>query len=176
MSRGLSYRFNQKVKIEAAMGDSLRNPGLYNFELSAEDVSHTNIQAGAIAAGGAGLMRLIGTPILMPFISMAAFPFLQRQMLETKLRDAKAKIIPEVQEQFASTIIKLQNRLYSYIDTRAQAIASNTESGFEILLQNMRERIEAEVSDKEKAGHNLMEDLEVLNKQISELNDFLERC
>lgn len=176
LSRGLSYRFNQKVKIEALTGDSLRNPGLYNFELSAEDVSHTNIQAGAIAAGGAGLMMLIGTPILMPFISMAAFPFLQRQMLETKLRDAKAKIIPEVQEQFASGIIKLQDRLYSYIDARAQSIASNTESGFEILLQNMRNQIAAEVSEKEKAGHNLMEDLEVLNKQISELNYFLERC
>ena len=80
ISRGLSYRFNQKVKIEAVSNDNMQYPGVFNFDLSAKDVSHTNIQAGAIAAGGAGLMMLIGTPILMPFISMAAFPFLQRQM------------------------------------------------------------------------------------------------
>ena len=176
LSKGLSYRFNQKVKIEAAMKDNLQNPGLFNFDLSADDVSRTNLHAGAIAAGGAGLMMLIGTPILMPFISMAAFPFLQRQMLGAKLRDAKAKIIPEVQEQFASCILKLQDRLYSYIDSRALAIANNTESGFELLLENMREQVETEVVLKENAGKRLMEDLEILNKQISELKDYMEQC
>ena len=158
------------------MKDNLQNPGLFNFDLSADDVSRTNLHAGAIAAGGAGLMMLIGTPILMPFISMAAFPFLQRQMLETKLRDAKAKIIPEIQEQFASCILKLQDRLYSYIDSRALAIANNTESGFELLLENMREQVETEVVLKENAGKRLMEDLEILNKQISELKDYMEQC
>ena len=176
ISRGLSYRFNQKVKIEAVSNENMQHTGVFNFDLTAKDVSRTNIQAGAIAAGGAGLMMLIGTPILMPFISMAAFPFLQRQMLETKLREAKAQIIPEVQEQFASSVLRLQDRLYTYIDSRSLAIASNTESGFEVLLENMREQIEAEVSEKEKAGEGLMQDLEVLNRQITELKDYLEQC
>ena len=112
----------------------------------------------------------------MPFISMAAFPFLQRQMLETKLREAKAQIIPEFQEQFTSSVLRLQERLYSYIDLRAQTIANNTESGFELLLENMKEQIETEVSEKEKTGKSLMEGLEVLNRQITELKDYLDQC
>ena len=40
----------------------------------------------------------------------------------------------------------------------------------------MREQIEAEVSEKEKAGEGLMQDLEVLNRQITELKDYLEQC
>lgn len=176
LSRGLSYRFKQKVKIEATVNDNLQNISAYRFDVVADDVSKTNLKAGAIAAGGAGLMMLIGTPILMPFISMAAFPFLQRRMLENKLLEAKEKIIPDVQEQLANSVLKLQESLYSYIDTRGKAIAENTESGFEMLLENMRQQIEDQIAEKEKAGQNLRDDIDVLSRRIGELKEFMEKC
>lgn len=176
LSRGLSYRFKQKVKIEAAVNDDLQNIGAYRFDVVADDVSQTNLKAGAIAAGGAGLMMLIGTPILMPFISMAAFPFLQRRMLENKLMEAKEKIIPDVQEQLANSVLKLQDSLYSYVDTRSKAIAENTESGFEMLLENMRQQIEDQIAEKEKVGQNLRDDIDVLSRRIGELKEFMDKC
>ena len=176
LSRGLSYRFKQKVKIEAAVNDDLQNIGAYRFDVVADDVSQTNLKAGAIAAGGAGLMMLIGTPILMPFISMAAFPFLQRRMLENKLMEAKEKIIPDVQEQLANSVLKLQDSLYSYVDTRSKAIAENTESGFEMLLENMRQQIEDQIAEKEKVGQNLRDDIDLLSRRIGELKEVMEKC
>ena len=176
LSRGLSYRVRQKVKIEAAVNDDLQNIGAYRFDVVADDVSQTNLKAGAIAAGGAGLMMLIGTPILMPFISMAAFPFLQRRMLENKLMEAKEKIIPDVQEQLANSVLKLQDSLYSYVDTRSKAIAENTESGFEMLLENMRQQIEDQIAEKEKVGQNLRDDIDVLSRRIGELKEFMDKC
>lgn len=176
LSRGLSYRFKQKVKIEAVTNDDLQNISAYRFDVVADDVSQTNLKAGAIAAGGAGLMMLIGTPILMPFISMAAFPFLQRRMLENKLLEAKEKIIPDVQEQLANSILKLQESLYSYIETRAKAIAENTESGFEMLLDNIRQQIEDQIAEKEKAGKSLHDDIDILSRRICELRGFMDKC
>ena len=176
LSRGLSYRFKQKVRIEAVTNDNLQNISAYRFDVVADDVSQTNLKAGAIAAGGAGLMMLIGTPILMPFISMAAFPFLQRRMLENKLLEAKEKIIPDVQEQLAASILKLQENLYSYIDNRSKAIVENTEYGFEMLLENMRQQIEDQIAEKEKTGKSLHDDIDVLSRRIGELRGFMEKC
>lgn len=176
LSRGLSYRFNQQVNIEAAKDNNLQDIHSFNFDISADDVSRTNLKAGAIAAGGAGLMMLIGTPILMPFISMAAFPFLQRQMLESKLLEAREKVIPAVQEQLAASILKLQEHLYTYVDTQTNIITENTESGFEMLLEDMRKRIDEQIREKEMAGEDLKGDIDILSRRISDLKSFLERC
>ena len=73
-------------------------------------------------------------------------------------------------------IIKLQDKLYSYIDLRTQAIAANYESGFELLLHNMKNQIEIEISEKEQSGENLMQDVNVLSKQISLLKNYMDQC
>ena len=90
--------------------------------------------------------------------------------------EAKEKIIPDVQEQLANSVLKLQESLYSYIDTRSKAIAENTESGFEMLLENMRQQIEDQIAEKEKVGQNLRDDIDVLSRRIGELKEFMDKC
>ncbi len=74
VARGISYRFNQKVALSANLGGKVGGGG-YAIDITAVDVSNSTIKAGAITAGGAGLLMLVGGPVLMPFISMAAVLF-----------------------------------------------------------------------------------------------------
>ena len=167
LSRGLSYHFNQKVNIEAAKNHNLQDMNLFNFHIYADDVSHTNIKAGAIAAGGAGLMMLLmGTNIITPFIGMAALPLLQRHMLENKLLEAKGKVIPAVQEQLAASILELQERLYSYVDTQTKTIEENVESGYELLLVDMQNQINEQIAEKEKARKDLKEEIDIIGRRF----------
>jgi hypothetical protein len=174
IARGISYRFNQKVVLKSNMGGNLNQHG-YNFSLTAEDVSKSTIKAGAIAAGGAGLMMLMGGPLLMPFISMAAFPFLQRKFLEEKLAAAKEQIIPAIQEQLAEYIYNLKKAIHSYVDEKCLLITKNAESSYDMILEDLQCRVNKEIAEKEAAGSSLATDVQRITQNIDELMMIVQR-
>ena len=173
IARGMSYRFQQKVKLEANAGSELKTRS-FMIDLNAQDVSKASVKAGVIAAGGAGIMMLIGGPILMPFISMAAFPFLQRRFLEEQLAQAKDQIIPVVQEQIAQYIFNLKQEIHSYVDTRCSVIVSNSEAAYEIILSNLQMDIEKQIREKETTGQNLSVEVQNLTNNINELQTIMQ--
>ena len=175
LAQGISYRFHQKVKLQANVPGNLQQNS-FVFNLSAADVSDSTIKAGAIAAGGAGLMMMIGGPVLMPFISMAAFPFLQKKLLEQKLAKAKDEVIPAVQEQMAQSIYKLKLAIYDYIDNRTKIIIANTESAYEKILSDLKADIEKQINEKDSNSDDLLKELRKLTSNITELKSFMERC
>jgi len=173
VARGISYRFNQKVVLKSNISGELHKQR-FNFNLYAADVSKSTIHAGAIAAGGAGLMMLVGGPVLMPFISMAAFPFLQRKFLEEKLASAKEQIIPAVQEQIADYIYKLKKSIHEYIDERCIVITKNAEASYEMILENLQQRISEELKEKEGARSNLATDVQGITQNITEIKEIIQ--
>lgn len=168
ISRGMSYRFQQKVQLTAKTSGELRTQRL-TFDLNAQDVSNATTQAGLIGAGGAGLMMLIGAPVLLPVISMAAFPFLQRRFLEEKLAQAKDQIIPEVQEQLAGAIKSLKVQIHKYVEDRCEGIIKNSETAYEVILLNMRKEINEQINAKECTENDLSAEVQVISRDIAEV-------
>ncbi len=168
VARGMSYRFQQKVQLAANVSGELQTKNL-TFDLSAQDVSNATTQAGLIGAGGAGLMMLIGAPVLLPVISMAAFPFLQRRFLEEKLAQAKDQIIPEVQEQLARAVSRLKSQIHKYVDDRCEVIIKNSEAAYEAILLNMQKDINEQINAKECAGNDLSAEMQAISRNIAEV-------
>lgn len=175
LARGISYKFHQKVRLAANVPGNIQQ-NRFVFNLSAVDVSDSTIKAGAIAAGGAGLMMMIGGPVLMPFISMAAFPFLQKKLLEQKLAKAKDEVIPAVQEQMAQAIYNLKMAIYDYIEQRTAIIIGNTESAYEKILFDLKRDIEAQIKEKDSNSSELLIEVNRINKDITELKAYMEQC
>lgn len=165
VARGISYRFNQKIALNANLNGQVRSAGC-GISISALDVSNATVQAGAIAAGGAGLMMLIGGPLLMPFISMAAFPLLQRKFLEDKLATAKEQVIPSIQEQLAACIVRIQQELHKYIEEQSNTIVKNSEYAYDTVLENLRVSIDAELQEKKHLSNDLGADIAKLTAEI----------
>ncbi|MDO4921343.1 MAG: dynamin family protein [Phascolarctobacterium sp.] len=174
IARGISYRFNQKLLLNANFGGTMQG-NTRGFNITARDVSNSSVKAGAIAAGGAGLMMLIGGPVLMPFISMAAFPFLQRKFLENQLASAKEQVIPAIQEQMAEYILNLREHIHKYIDEKCAVIIKNSEYAYDDILASLEERIDAEISDKETASSDLAAEVQRLTVQIGEVQKYLQK-
>lgn len=173
VARGISYRFNQKIALNANLNGQVRSAGC-GINISALDVSNATVQAGAIAAGGAGLLMLIGGPVLMPFISMAAFPLLQRKFLEDKLATAKEQVIPSIQEQLAACILRIQQELHKYIEEQCTTIVKNSEYAYDTVLENLRVSIDAELQEKKNLSNDLGADIAKLTTEIDTIRQTMQ--
>lgn len=172
IARGISYRFNQKIALNANFGNK---PGVggYGVSVTALDVSNATVKAGALTAGGAGLLMLIGGPVLMPFISMAAFPFLQRRFLEDQLATAKEQVIPSIQEQLSDCVFRMQQELHKYIDEKSTTIIKNSEYAYDTVLEDLRARIDAEIDEKKHLSNDLGGEIAKLSAEINSINKTL---
>lgn len=144
------------------------------MNVTALDVSNATVKAGALTAGGAGLLMLIGGPVLMPFISMAAFPFLQRKFLEDQLATAKEQVIPAIQEQLADCILRMQQELHKYIDEKSLMISKNSEYAYDTVLENLRMSIDEEIQQKQSMSNDLGAELAKLTTEITSITSALQ--
>lgn len=173
ISKGISYKFNQRVILKVE-GENQEISNSFSFHITAQDVSNATIQAGAITAGGAGLMMLIGGPVIMPFISMAAFPFLQRRFLENKLNIAKEEIIPDIQNQLFEAIAKLKKAIHDRVDVQCEQIVNNAKKAYEILLEDFSRDIQRQIQEKENTNADLHDEIEKISKQIGLLEKYIQ--
>lgn len=171
ISRGLTYHFNQRIQVETA-GSELKTSALF-FDVSVVDISDTNVKAGAVAAGGAGLMLLLGTPVLLPFISMAAFPLLQKSMLESRLSQAKDEVIPAITTQIDISVSGLRNEIHQHIQKQSEKIIANSEYAYESILNDLQQRIGAELKAKEQEQSGKKREIGDIDLQLKELSTIM---
>lgn len=174
LANGISYRFRQKVEVSTDGVGHFRQ-GRTLFDISAQDVSDANMKAGIITAGGAGLMMLIGGPILLPFISMAAFPFLQKKILEDKLATAKDAVIPAIQEQIAGAVYKLRQSIYDHIKQKTGQIVQNTEYVYDMILNDLKERVQTSIREKEEHEANITQTVETIDANMNDMMRIMNR-
>ena len=165
LSRGLSYHFNKAINLQSASRE-VQNKR-FCLDISVTDVSDATIKAGAMAAGGAGLMLLIGSPILLPFISMAAFPLLQKHVLEKKLSAAKDETIPIVSSQIADCFSALKNEVCNVIRSNCKNIVTTAEYAYEGLVCDLQGKVGKEISRRNEVNKKNKNEIDDLNTTIN---------
>lgn len=169
LARGLSYYFNQQVRLVAeGIGGLKSSKAMFNLE--AADISNVNLQAGAIAAvGSLGLLAVVGG-VAMPLVSLAALPFLREKMLKEKLAAAKEEVIPAAKAQIVKAVSLLRQEVHKYIDQRTENIISNTEYAYEHILLNMRQEAEKEIFSKQETKSETQQEIRLLLQGMEEID------
>ena len=173
LAQGLSLTFQRKIQLASKQS---QNPNfgevIGQMTVQAEDLTMTNIHAGAIlAVGGAGLMLATGG-LLMPFLSLAAFPFLRRKMLKDRLEIAKEQVLPQLESGLEKFIISLQGELHQYVDKNAKVIQNNTAYAFDKILADFQTNLQKVIDEKRSASdHTIVEiqELRCLQKQMQRM-------
>lgn len=172
LAMGLSYFFRQNVRLDSGVGHEVRSGG-FNLTVEAEDISSVNLQAGALAAlGGIGMMAVIGGTV-MPLISFAALPFLRDSMLKKKLTMAKIDAEPEIMSHITLLSHQMRNEVHKYIDERCKEITSNTELVYDRIIGDCRERVDAQIIEKNAQGQEIQKDISILDDELNEIRSSL---
>ncbi len=170
LSCGLSYYFQQRIKVAADLGQDVRISKA-ELNINAMDISNASVQAGIVAAaGGIALMATVGG-LVMPVIGFAAAPFLKDYFLEKKLTEAKKAAIPEVDVQLAKAIQQLQIEVFKYIDNRISGIQQNTEYAYEQILLDLKKKYQQQMDNQQDSKLQVEKKLEILNAEAKEIND-----
>ena len=172
LARGLSYRFNQKIRLEAEKGNGIQNMGAV-LNIEADDISNTGLQAGAITAVGAVAIMAVLNPILVPILSIWGRSKIFDSLLKKKLAAAKADVVPQVESQLGKTMLELRAHIHSYIDKRCVVIQKNTQNAYEFILSDIQKQIEAQIEDKKQAGKNVQKEMDELAMQSNEIHSYM---
>ena len=172
LARGLSYHFKQKVRLQATKGKKLQNiTAMMNIE--AADISNTGTQAGAITAAGAVAVMTVLTPVLVPILSLWGRSKIYESLLQKKLAEAKADVIPQMESQMAKLMLELQAHVHSYIDKQSILIQKNTQYAYESIITDIQKGIEAQITAKKQEESDAQSEIDELMKQAEEIHDYM---
>lgn len=164
---GLATYFKTKVILSDNIGiENCEVNNNYLISIEAEDISSVTTQAGLISAGAAGVLTLIGGPILLPFVGMAAFPLLQKKMLESKLNEAKVMVKPQINEALNESINSLSNETIKYVLKKVDSTINRTEEAYNELFKEIKGKIENTIIDKSNEKENIHGNINYLKNKL----------
>ena len=165
MAHGISWYFKTKIRIETRKKGKLR-PIQEILSVEADDVSVVDTQIRiAAGVGYVGLLAIMGSTI-MPLIGVAAIPYFRKKMLKNRLEEAKAEVIPSLEEVIADSITHLQKEVHTYIDQQTEQIIGNTEYAYRVLVQQLQDSLHAELVKKQASTNNVENELKRTDDDI----------
>jgi HPt (histidine-containing phosphotransfer) domain-containing protein len=105
----------------------------------------------------------------MPFISLAALPYLKDYMMKEKLKEAKSVLLPELKKQILSLEESLDREVEKYVTAQCKAIDSNAKSAYVELIKDIEKDIQEKLSENQKKGS----DISIVSSDISKFKSLL---
>jgi GTPase SAR1 family protein len=141
-----------------------------SFFVSADDVSNSNIKAGLVVGGLAGVLMLAGAPMLIPIIGMAGLPYLQGTMLEHRLNQAKAKVLPETTRAVREGMDAFAGGILNALQSEIRSLRTAAESVYDREIGVEQQRIERELAGRTHEHHKLENRSRTVSNQRERLN------
>jgi hypothetical protein len=150
------------------------------FNISADDVSSSYVQAGVVAGAAAGLLMLVGVPVLIPILAMGGLPYLQGAVLQHKLNGAKAKALPEFATALRQGMAAFSEGVLDALRSEISSIRSVAESVYDEQMVLERQRVEREMAQRHSEQNEARERADVtaihgtcVKKSLNDLEDIM---
>ena len=180
INAGLEREFHRELSV-SEYDCALSDISQVTFNVAGDDVSKSYVHAGALVGLAAGILMLAGASMLIPIVGMAGLPLLQSAVLERRLKDAKAKAVPEVAKALREGVTAFSTGVVEALRSELARIRSGAESVYDRQMAAERQRVEREMTEREGEQRVVRERADtttrqcVFLKRISEDLDVLEQ-
>ena len=94
-------------------------------------------------------------------------------MLESRLAQAKDEVIPAITTQIDISVSGLKNEIHQHIRKQSENIIANAEYAYENILNDLQQRIGAELKTKEQEQSGKKREIGDIDSQLKELNNLM---
>lgn len=142
---GMSGSFDEWVEIKRSPSSLRAYRG--EFSMSGYAAQDPILQSGLLVGGVGIAATLLGAPVLIPVLGMAALPYVRGKMIESQINQLKPRLLEDFRSQLAHIRLLFQEEIDVYVN---EAIAHMRQ---EAMLQ-MERRVEAltELWERECGG------------------------
>lgn len=142
-----------------------------SFSLPAIKVPNAMYRAGLIGGAAAGVVLLIGAPVVLPMIAMFGLPVLRDKLQEHNLANARPIAASHVRDAVHNVSEALRDSVMSSFEKELDVIGEFSEKRFGQLLFDMRKGIEAEQSKRIREHSKNSTNCDAINRTIIQLRD-----
>ncbi|MBS4912852.1 MAG: dynamin family protein [Veillonella sp.] len=170
---GLSRSFNEQIRSNRYATGEFQQIGL-QIELEADDLSKLKYKIGAGAATGAVLLMTLTGGGLLPLLSMFGVPFLNDKIMQEKLKEAKAKVIPAVKTEITKMIAALEEDLGNHIARQCKAVQISTEDVYADALLKLKRAIDEQIEGKKGKQSAMQQSMDLLDADKKLITSYME--
>lgn len=163
--KGFSALFQKEMNSLRLHHSSRRLEGINMTVRTKSGSSDTTVTSGLITAGAGAIMMIATGGLLLPFISMAGFPFINKLLAEKKLAKIKEEVTPLVEQEIQRVMNNLKDATRQYIDSEVHHLQEKALKRFKEYIISYEQHLELEISRRANE--------KVLEIPSIELQDFL---
>lgn len=163
--KGFSALFQKEMNSLRLHHSSSRLEGINMTVRTKSGSSDTTVTSGLITAGAGAIMMIATGGLLLPFISMAGFPFINKLLAEKKLAKLKEEVTPLVEQEIQRVMNNLKDATRQYIDSEVHHLQEKALKRFKEYIISYEQNLELEISRRANK--------KVLEIPSIELQDFL---
>lgn len=154
VSRGLSKLCQQQLDVFPTRYSDSEGLQIGDVEFS---LSHQTmdpaLKTGLLVGGAAVLVTLLSGGLLVPVLSMAGLPFLNKKMAEKKLEETKQAILPQVDDEIRRVTDELGQSMVQMIADEIAHMKKRALLQLEEYVRSYERSLETEIQQRQTTPH-----------------------
>lgn len=142
--KGFSELFQKEMNALNLQHSTNRLEGINLQVKTKSGSSDTTITSGLITAGSGAILAIASGGILLPFISMAGFPMLNKLLHAKKLTQLKEEVNPLLEKEIHQVTERLKSAIHQYIDQEISHLEEKALNRFKEYVISYEQNLELE--------------------------------
>ncbi|KAB7671670.1 dynamin family protein [Bacillus sp. B1-b2] len=144
--KGFSALFQKEMNVLRLKHSSGQIEGINTSVKLNSGSADMAIKSGLITAGAGTIMAIVSGGLLLPFITMAGFPFINKLLAERKLEQLKDEVTPLVEKEINGVIENIRAATRTYIESEVNHLQEKALNRFKEYVVSYEQNLEYEIS------------------------------